>query len=146
MEFPVDTVNTVESQIILHDQEVLCQLREEAQRALERMKHRDLDEAEMVTVVTRYKSGRTFMCRKRLSVHTYRLAAWEVHWSRFILQRLVLCSDGNLYFRMVHQNFWHHWVEHMMPIELADRTIHRDALEAVKKLGVKGSGGITGWG
>lgn len=136
MERSLDTFNTVESQVVLYDQDVLCQLAEEAHRALARVKSRGLDEVTLCRVVTRHSRGRTFMGMKRIRVHAYELATWEVWWHRCLTNPLVLCSDGNLYFRMAHRDFWHRMAYHMMPIEFADREMRKQALEAMRKFGV----------
>lgn len=112
-EMELSTFNTVESQIILRDQENRLEIDLLILKAIDALKARHLDKARVRSVVTSSVMSRNIFGKRYPKVQTMDYATWQMD----IGTILFLCSDGRLYINRAFQDFWGRTVRHDMPVE-----------------------------
>ena len=123
-------VNTIESQIILLEDEKLQEINLLIPQVLDWLGANRLDQARMRTVVTRYKMSRNIFGRKYPVVHTMDYATWQMDIGTIV----VLCSDGRIYVNREQPNFWGRKVQHYMPVVYIDPSFRNTMLRSLQRM------------
>lgn len=132
MEFA--SMNTVESDLLLYDQNRMCEVREAALNAVERMRRDHMDKAVIRPVVTQYELSRNYFGKWYMKVHTMDYAVWQIAWAS---SSLYLCSNGGVYCEIAYRTFWHKNVTHLMPVESPKRDFYDTLLRHINDMGVR---------